>query len=108
MKALNFYALPYFSNQISYVLSPKFINFFMTHRRRRVLILQVFRMLKIYLINLFTAWEVEAPKVGAPSSHVMSLGPLFIGDAPNGFLLEYFTKIKEKGCENIRKILEKF
>ena len=58
---------------------------------------------KFHTVNLFTAWEVGVPKVGAPSSHVTSLGPLFIGDAPNGFLLRFLTKIREKGCGKYRK-----
>ena len=62
----------------------KLINFFMTHREEKFLLLQVSRILKIYSMNLFTTWEVEAPKVGAPSSHVTFLGLLFIVDAPNG------------------------
>ena len=57
----------------------------MTHREGRVLLLQVSKFLKIHSMNLFGVWEVGAPKVGAPSSHVTSLGPLFIGDTLDGF-----------------------
>ena len=50
-------------------------------------------------MNLIDAWEFGAPKVGTPSSHMTSLGPLFIRDALNGFLLGFLTKIREKGCD---------
>ena len=88
-KALNFYALPLFSNQIPYVLMPKLIKFFIAYREERFLLLQVSIMLKIYSVNLFGTWKVGAPKVDTPSSHVMSFGPLFIGDAPYYFLLKF-------------------
>ena len=57
---------------------------FMTHREGRVL-LQESKSPKIFLMNLFGAWEVGAPKVGIPSSHVTTPSPLFIGDALDGF-----------------------
>ena len=60
-------------------------------------------MLKIHSMNLFTAWEVEAPKVGAPSSHVMSLGPLFIGDVLNGWLLWFLVETIEEGFGKHKK-----
>ena len=50
-----------------------------------VFLFQISELLKIYLVNLFGMWEVGAPKVGAPRSHVTSLGPLFIGNALDGF-----------------------
>ena len=75
----------------------------MAHREGRVLLLQVFELLKIHLMNLFHAWEVEAPKVGAPSSHVTSPGPLFIGDAPHDFLLRFLSGIRDKGCGKYKK-----
>ena len=52
----------------------------------RFLLLQVFKFSKIHSVNLFVTWEVGAPKVGAPWSHVMFFGPLFIWDAIDGFL----------------------
>ena len=58
-------------------------------------------------MNLFGMWEVGAPKVGAPSSHVTSLGPLFIRDAPYDFLLRFLAKIREEGCGKHRKNSEK-
>ena len=54
-------------------------------------------------MNLFGAWKVGAPKVGAPSSHVTSLGLLFIEDTPHGFLLKFLAKIREKGCDKYKK-----
>ena len=57
----------------------------MAHIKIRVLLLQVIGSPKIYLVNLFGAWEVGGPKVGAPSSLVTSPGPLFIGDSLHGF-----------------------
>ena len=75
---------------------PKLIKFFMTHREGRVLLLQISRISKIHSANLFGVWEVEAPKVGIPSSHMTSLGPLFIGDASLSFLLRFLVKIREK------------
>ena len=82
---------------------PKFIKFFMTHRRLRVLLFYLSGSPKVYSMNLFGMWEVGAPKVGAPSSHVMSLGLLFIGNASNGFLLIFLDKIREKGCGKYKK-----
>ena len=70
--------------------------------------LQVFELPKIHLVNLFGMWEVGAPKVGAPSSHVMSPGPLFIGDAPDGFWLRFLGDPEEKDVEIIEKKLKKF
>ena len=67
----------------------KINEIFMACREKRVLLVQVSIISKIYSVNLFGAWEVGAPKVGTPSSHVTSLGPLFIGDAPNSFLLRF-------------------
>ena len=62
-------------------------------------------------MNLFSVWEVEVPKVGTPSSHVTSLGSLFIGDTPHSFLLSFLAKIIENGCgkhkKNSKKILRK-
>ena len=75
----------------------------MAHREGSVLLLQVFESLKTHSVNLFGAWEVGAPKVGAPSSHVTSPGPLFIGDAPNSFLLRFLNEIREKGCGKHKK-----
>ena len=69
---------------------------------------QITRSLKVYLVNLFGMWEVGAPKVGAPSSHVTSLGLLFIGDAPYGFLWLFLVETKRRDVINIRKILKKF
>ena len=81
----------------------------MAHRILRVLLLQISKSPKIFSVNLFGAWEVRAPKVGAPSSHVVSLGLLFIRDAPHSFLLIFLAKIIEKGCgkynKNFGKIL---
>ena len=57
-------------------------------------------------MNLFGAWEVGAPKVGAPSSDVMSPSPLFIGDAPDSFWLRFLDE-PEKGRGNHRKKSEK-
>ena len=58
----------------------------MACRRLGVLLFQVIGLLKVYSVNLFSMWEVGAPNVGAPWSHVTSLGPLFIRDASDGFL----------------------
>ena len=95
--------MPQKINQKSYVLMPKINGIFMACRERRVLLLQVFKSSKNYSINLFGAWEVGAPKVGAPSSHAMSLSPLFIGDTPNRFLLRFLAKIREKRCGKYKK-----
>ena len=63
----------------------KINEIFLAHRERRFLLIQVSESPKIHSVNLFGMWEVGVPKVGTPSSHVTSPGPLFIGDAPNGF-----------------------
>ena len=83
---------------------PKINKIFMTHRKERVFLLQVFELSKIYSINLFGMWEVGAPKVGAPSSHVTSPGPLFIGDAPDGFSLRFLSEPERRDMKIIEKI----
>ena len=72
---------------------PKINRIFIRYKEIRVLLLQVSKSSKIYSVNLFGAWEVGVPKVGTPSSHETSLGPLFIGDAPHGFLLWFLDKL---------------
>ena len=87
---------------------PKINRIFMTHREGRDLLLQVSELPKIHLMNLFGIWEVEAPKVGAPSSHVTFPGPLFIGDALDGFGLRFLGDPKRRDVEIIKKNLKKF
>ena len=79
----------------------------MTHREGRVLLLQGSKLPKIHSVNLFGAWEVGVPKVGAPSSHVTSPSPLFIGDAPDSFWLRFLDELERK-VEIIRKNMKKF
>ena len=54
-------------------------------------------------MNLFTTLEDGAPKIDAPSSHMMSLGLLFIWDAPHGFLLWFWVETREGEYGNHRK-----
>ena len=79
----------------------------MTCRRLRVLLFQIIESPKIHLVNLFGAWEVGASKVGAPSSHEMSSGLLFIGDASYSFLWLFLAETNSMGMVNIIKILKK-
>ena len=59
-------------------------------------------------MNLFGMWEFGAPKVGAPSSHVTSPGPLFIGDALDSFWLRFLGELDIKDMEIIKKNLKNF
>ena len=73
---------------------PKINGILMAHRKGRVLLVQVFKLPKIYPMNLFGMWEVGAPKIGAPSSHVTSPSPLFIGDASDGFWVIFLGELE--------------
>ena len=75
----------------------------MAHREGRFLLLQVYESLKILSMNLFGTWEVGAPKVGTPSSHVTSLGPFFIGDTPNSFWLRFLGELERRDVKIIKK-----
>ena len=59
-------------------------------------------------MNLFGMWEVGAPKVGAPSSLIMSPSPLFIGDTPEGLWLRFLGELEKRYVEIMRKNLKKF
>ena len=80
----------------------------MRHREGRVLLLQLSKSSKIHSMNLFGVWKVGAPKVGAPSSHVTSPGPLFIGDAPDGFWLRFLGEPNRRNIKIIKKDLKNF
>ena len=57
-------------------------------------------------MNLFGAWEVGAPKVGSPSSHETSPGPLFIG-SHMASCYDFWVKSERRNIVNIKKKFRK-
>ena len=52
-------------------------------------------------------WEVGVPKVGTPSSHDMSLGPLFIWMSHMANYYDFGLKLERRDMKIIKKILKK-
>ena len=80
---------------------PKINKIFMTCREGILLLLQVSKLLKIHLVNLFGMWKIGASKVGVPSSHVTSLGPLFVRDARDGLWPRFLGELEKRDVKII-------